>query len=278
MPSDIVLPLCEMVRLATVHDLERIATVAAAGFYHSPTFKFQRKYHAKYPDDTLLSYKAEYRDSIVDPECVVLVAEDTVKDVEGLHVYDALRGAVTYKPASSLSRGRIIVGVSSISIVGSRYVGRFQPENVLDASAASSHVQSPNRDVCPKASQLYSAMTGPAKAKHLAGQMRLSTLAVHPAYWGRGHAQRLVHWCTQLADLEGVPVGISAAPMGAIIAAKAGFERQELVRIDPGSTNESTPCEEDAPVDGCVLWVAVRRPRSLSPSSNESATSLSPGE
>lgn len=54
--------------------------------------------------------------------------------------------------------------------------------------------------------------------------MRLSTLAVHPyvrervyfflrnvadkcsAYWRRGHASRLVRWCTYLADLDGVPV------------------------------------------------------------------------
>ncbi|PVH98943.1 hypothetical protein DM02DRAFT_656902, partial [Periconia macrospinosa] len=109
MPSDMVLPLCEKVRIATIQDLERIATVAAAGFFHSPTFKYQRRYHAKYPDDTLLSYKSEYRDSILDPDCVVLVAEDDVKDHEGLHVYDALRSAVAYKPASSLdSRGQII--------------------------------------------------------------------------------------------------------------------------------------------------------------------------
>lgn len=114
-----------------MQDVERIATVAAAGFFHSPTFQYQRKYHAKYPDDTLLSYKSEYRAGILDPDCVVLVAEDHVKSHEGVHVYDALRRAVAYKPASSFDRGQIIVGVSSISIAGSRYAGRFQPESKL---------------------------------------------------------------------------------------------------------------------------------------------------
>lgn len=31
------------------------------------------------------------------------------------------------------------------------------------------------------------------------------------AYWRRGHAARLVNWCTQLADLEGVPVVIMSS-------------------------------------------------------------------
>jgi ribosomal protein S18 acetylase RimI-like enzyme len=32
--------------------------------------------------------------------------------------------------------------------------------------------------------------------------MRLSTLAVNPVYWRRGHATRLVRFCTELADLD----------------------------------------------------------------------------
>jgi ribosomal protein S18 acetylase RimI-like enzyme len=30
----------------------------------------------------------------------------------------------------------------------------------------------------------------------------LSTIAVFPAYWRRGHATRLVSFCTQLADMD----------------------------------------------------------------------------
>lgn len=44
------------VRLATLADLPRIASVASAGFFWSPSFQFQRPYHANYPDDTLSSY------------------------------------------------------------------------------------------------------------------------------------------------------------------------------------------------------------------------------
>lgn len=56
-------------------------------------------------------------------------------------------------------------------------------------------------------------------------------------------------------------------PLGAIIAAKAGFEVQELVQIKPTR-------EDEAHVEAFEMWVAVRRPGSLSPASSKSATSL----
>lgn len=45
------------IRLATLNDLSRIATVAAAGFFWSPVFQFQRPYYAEFPEDTLFSYR-----------------------------------------------------------------------------------------------------------------------------------------------------------------------------------------------------------------------------
>jgi hypothetical protein len=54
MPPVPVLPALDGVRVATLEDLPRIATVAAAGFFHSPTFHYQRVKHALYSDDTLL--------------------------------------------------------------------------------------------------------------------------------------------------------------------------------------------------------------------------------
>ena len=66
--------------------------------------------------------------------------------------------------------------------------------------------------------------------------------------------------------------GISAVPQGAVIAARAGFEERELVRIErtcmrdqDAQTKENTAAEVE-------LWVAIRRP-SGSPASGDSATS-----
>jgi len=38
--------------------------------------------------------------------------------------------------------------------------------------------------------------------RHLEGNMRIDTLAVAPAYRRRGHARKLVSFCTYLADLD----------------------------------------------------------------------------
>lgn len=95
-----------------------------------------------------------------------------------------------------------------------------------------------NRDQCPLQNAIYNEATSPAKAKYAPrpalkrrltmvikvprwpdeigyaccssgyAQSTLSEgmLTVASAYWRRGHATRLVSWCTRLADLEGVPV------------------------------------------------------------------------
>jgi hypothetical protein len=56
MVSPVSLPQLENVRLATAEDISRIALVASASFFWSPTFQFQRPFHAEYPEDTFSSY------------------------------------------------------------------------------------------------------------------------------------------------------------------------------------------------------------------------------
>lgn len=120
-------PSFEGLRLATLEDLPRIATVAAAGFFHSPTFQFQRIHYADYPNDTLSSYWMEYRAAILDPACVVLVAEDGLKEDEGGKVYSALREAAAYSPGAGPVGMKVVVGVASINLKpGSSYIGQFQ--------------------------------------------------------------------------------------------------------------------------------------------------------
>ncbi|KAF2464864.1 uncharacterized protein BDR25DRAFT_271082 [Lindgomyces ingoldianus] len=276
MSTELSFPPFDNVRLATLSDLPRIAMVAAAGFYHSPTFQFQRPYYADFPDDTLSSYWTEYQSAIRNPADVVLVAEDVWDPDEGLGVYGALRGSSMYKFGSSPTADKVIVGVCSINLKpGSWRIGRFQTGNHVDSPTPATPFSTQNRDQCAMSLELYGAATAPAKAKYLAGRMRLSTLAVHPAYWRRGHATRLVSWCIRLADKDDVPVGISAAPMGAAVAAKAGFEEQETVRIKRSTAQESVSQFGVPNVGDVELWVAIRQP-SRSPSDTSTTCSDSP--
>ncbi|KAH7116897.1 hypothetical protein B0J11DRAFT_103544 [Dendryphion nanum] len=275
MSSHSIHPAFDHVRLATLSDLPRIATVAAAGFFHSPTFQFQRPYYAQFVEDTLSSYWKEYHQEIQDAAVVVLVVEDLWDDSEHDSAYEALRTSPSYC-ARNGSQGRVVVGVCSIDLKpGSWRIGRFQPqinEELLQLYSA------PNgliRDMSPVAIKIYGEATAPAKAKYLAGNMRLSTLAVHPAYWQRGHATRLVSWCTSLADMDDVPIGVSAAPMGAAVAAKAGFEERETVRIRRSEVPAVPVPPNDAMVGDVELWIAIRPP-SHSPSDSGTVSSESP--
>jgi hypothetical protein len=112
------------VRLATLEDLARISIVAAAAFFWSPTFRFQRPYYRDFPEDTIASYRIEYEKAIRDPACVVLIAEDDLEPDEIEHVYEALRFA--FHPPVPGQRG--IIGVCSFTLKpDSCYFGRLHP-------------------------------------------------------------------------------------------------------------------------------------------------------
>jgi hypothetical protein len=63
-------------------------------------------------------------------------------------------------------------------------------------------------------------------------------------------------------------------PMGASVAAKAGFEEREKVRVERSHVHEGSELEQERIVEGVELWLAVRdmSMRSSSPVSDESTT------
>lgn len=103
------------IREATPEDLLRIGLVAAAGFYHSPVFQFQRPYHGAYPWDTFNSYVEDYRKAIDDPSCKVYVIEAKLRRGEGDHVYEALKRSVPPPESLRNAKGDVVVGVASMS-------------------------------------------------------------------------------------------------------------------------------------------------------------------
>lgn len=258
------LPKIDGVRPARLDDLGRIALVAAAGFYYSPVFHYQRPYYDAFPEDTIASYQAEYESVMLDPNSIVLVAEQVPDANETDKAYKALQRLCPSKPQTG-SNGKVVVGVASISLPpNSKRSGVIQLKGT-----STYHVQTEprqQRDQCTKGGELYSEATAPAKAKYLTGQMRLTTLAVHPAYWQHGHGTRLTNWCIRLADLDQVPVGVSAAKMGVKVFAKAGFQEEVKVHIDgyelPDESRDSFGCGEEEPanVTPIELWIGVRRP------------------
>lgn len=69
----------------------------------------------------------EYHASIIDPNTVVLVAEDELEPNENEQVYEALRKSPLHVPGDN-PLARVIVGICSITLKpGSSFVGQFQP-------------------------------------------------------------------------------------------------------------------------------------------------------
>lgn len=128
-------------RLARLSDLPRIGVVAAAGFYSSPVFQFERPHFNRYPRDTIASYRSEYQEAILNPDVVVLVAVAKYKTDEVEKVYDAL--SVIYDealgsgypriedqtPGEEKASTKVIVGVASLSLKADKARhGEFLPK------------------------------------------------------------------------------------------------------------------------------------------------------
>jgi len=123
-------------RLARLADLSRISVVAAAGFFYSSWWPYERLYANSYPNDTLASYRNMYRKAIFDPNVVVLVVEDSLDKNEIDSVYDSL--AKVYPdwehqiPLESLKAGKAVVGITSLALLpDSPRSGQFLPDDML---------------------------------------------------------------------------------------------------------------------------------------------------
>ena len=135
----------DRLRPARLFDLPRIGVVAAAGFYSSPVFKFERPCFNRYPRDTIANYRSEYQKAILDPDVAVMVAVAQHKENEIDSVYDALcviydealgfvyPGLEDYTPTEEKTSAKAIVGVVSLSLKADRgRHGQFLPEGTLE--------------------------------------------------------------------------------------------------------------------------------------------------
>ncbi|KAK3115467.1 hypothetical protein LTR53_005169 [Teratosphaeriaceae sp. CCFEE 6253] len=243
-------PALRSLRLARLSDLTRIGVVAAAGFYHSSWWGYDRPFADKFVNDTLASYRHMYQSCIIDPSVIVLVAEDDLNKSEAEAVYGALADAYppwsAQIPPESLQDGKAIVGIASLSLqAGSARHGQFQPDGTPEIAPDPALR---NRDKNPVAGKLMQNATHQVAEKLFAGRMVVDTMVVHPAYWRRGHATNLTQWQMELADGDSVGLGVEAAKMGVLLFEHLGFKEAQTVQV---------PGYEDHP-DPVAVWFGLR--------------------
>ncbi|KAJ8132955.1 hypothetical protein O1611_g675 [Lasiodiplodia mahajangana] len=240
------------VRLAKLADIPRVGIVAAASFYHSSWFKYERPYYDKYPLDTLSSYRDSFRKAIRDPDSVVLVVEDSLDRNESEKVYDAL--ARVYPPFEEqipdegLRKGKAVVSVAAFSLLpeSSRH-GQFQPEGPLLTCSCpkwkvnlnlDEGIKLPDdpvqrRDTNQTATENMSKVLHPKEVKTFKHHFVIDMMVTHPAYWRRGHASAITKWYLDLSGMDQVGIGVAGAPMGKVFFSSLGFEESSTVEI-PG--------------------------------------------
>jgi hypothetical protein len=113
-------------RLAMMQDVPRIATVATAGFYYSPVFAWERRFHSQFPLDTMQAYEKMFADVISDPQYIAIVATDAYDPKEHLKSGATI---VPDVPGPDLQHGdQVVAGVATWKLQpGSSRVGQFMP-------------------------------------------------------------------------------------------------------------------------------------------------------
>ncbi|KAI0109471.1 hypothetical protein GGR51DRAFT_558161 [Nemania sp. FL0031] len=270
-------PFAGTVRLAKLADIPRIGVVAAASFYHSSWFQYERPYYEKYPFDTLSSYRDSFRKAIQDPDSVVLVVEDSLDQNESQHVYDALAKAYPpFKeqiPDECLKKRKAVVSVAAFSLLpGSSRHGQFQPQGLfllnydflewkvnlnLDDGTKLPDDPVNNRDINPTATENISKMLYPKEVETFKHHFVIDMMVTHPAYWRRGHASATTKWYLELSELDHVGIGVSGAPMGKIFFSSLGFKESSTVEV-PGYPEHP---------ESVFAWLGLREARGTSSTS-----------
>ncbi|KAI8648863.1 hypothetical protein NCS56_01502300 [Fusarium sp. Ph1] len=213
-------------RLASPADIPRIGIVAASGFSYSPVFDWERPNHAKFPQDTLLSYRHEFSAVIKSPEHIVLVATDKFDPNEGQKTKAIIppnNGWPTPKP-----HDEVVVGVACWKLPPrSNRKGSFQNANAPYPELLENPMRDMDKDRCDALDKLC----GGAEEQYFQGLATMEMIVVHPAYWRRGHGGRLVRWGIDLANLDKVCQGVIAAEMGKSLYLSLGYEELEDLHL-----------------------------------------------
>jgi GNAT superfamily N-acetyltransferase len=228
----------------------RIGIVAACGFRYSPVFQWERPYHERYPEDTLLSYRQEFSEVMKNPEFIVLVAVDKY-DPEESKKSEAI--IPPNNGAEIPSEGEeVVVGIGCWKLeTGSKRVGQFQNDtgdfndrgSTCFANLTKNHTQIFQRIRTVIRVQITQAVSAQTRmllkrskslmirighsltlCSYFKGHSTMEMVVVHPAYWKRGHGSRLIRWGMQLADIDHVKQGVVAAKMGAELYNHLGYK------------------------------------------------------
>ncbi|KAK4170969.1 hypothetical protein QBC36DRAFT_340882 [Triangularia setosa] len=212
-------------RIASPDDAPRISIVATAAFRYSPLFDWERPDHAKYPKDTLESYRTQFLNAIQSDDHIVLVQEDAYLGNENNKTTAIIPDGTGW--TAPKAGDEVIVAVISIKLdPNSPHKGKLKNNK---GSLLTAH-ENPGRDLNRRHYDEWGTLSAAARKKNKAHKDSIiSMIVVHPAYWKRGHGTRLATWARDLAINDRVPQCVSAAPMSQCLFISLGYRRLDEI-------------------------------------------------
>ncbi len=109
-------------------DVLRLGIVCTAGFRYSEQFIWERPFHEKYPEDTIVFFRHEVARFIKDPEAIVLVATDRYDPEESAKTEAVIPPDNGWSPPAA--GAEVVIGMTVWKLQpGSPRKGRFQPDS-----------------------------------------------------------------------------------------------------------------------------------------------------
>ncbi|KAK0639620.1 hypothetical protein B0T16DRAFT_337401 [Cercophora newfieldiana] len=198
-------------RIARPTDVLRIGIVDAAGFRYSPLFKWERPHHQDFPGGTLLSYHAQFLDTIKSDDSVVLIQEDAYIPNENDKTSAVIPDNKGW--AAPEAGEQVVVGVLCSGGSGSY---PDLPSN-------------PGRDLNRRHYDDWGTLAVDARRRNsLEGDSIVAMLA----YWKRGHGTRLATWARDLSVLDQIPQCASSATMSQLLFLSLGYCQVDSITAD----------------------------------------------
>ncbi|KAF7555585.1 hypothetical protein G7Z17_g2075 [Cylindrodendrum hubeiense] len=221
------LPSFGPLRLAAPADIPRLGVVSTAGFCYSEDAIWDRPHHKKYPQSTINSFWWDMNDFFKCDEIIVVAAVDRYDPGESSKIWASIPVDNGWTPPSP--GDEVVVGVGVWKLApSSTLLNTFQNSNALYPTLPEYDLN----DIDVERVERTIDIIDYGENKYFNGLTTLERLVVHPAYWKRGHGERLARWGMAMCDLDHIDQGVVASEMGATLFTRLGYERLTELQVE----------------------------------------------
>lgn len=242
-------------RIAKLLDVMRMGIITYAAFEKTTQLTWTFPNHTCWPHQVLQLERQRLASYMHTPNHVVVVVEDLYDPDEAAKTNITIPSNDPAPcPVSRWTEGEAIVGVAVWKFESdSTRIGQFSEQQQAGLFPRFSRVE-PHLPFHEEHQDRYWDAIDEMNAKYFGPcGMMLETLAVHPAYWGRGHGKRLVEWSRALAHMDGISMGVLASDISLKFYQKQQYQLLDTLRL---KGDEASPA-------GMTTYIMVYAPSTL---------------